>query len=126
MLIRCVDETESYTWRRFRSANYVSVDGSTEPHLKITYKYYPEVPSAPSLSPPTGTNVVTSRTPALSMTANDAELQRVRVWCAIEPDPAYSDTRYTLTSDTPTSTPWRPRPSLCPRCRSCPTVSAAL
>ncbi|MFC9618888.1 DNRLRE domain-containing protein [Streptomyces sp. NPDC056930] len=30
-------ETDSYTWRRFRSANYVSGDGSTEPHLTVAY-----------------------------------------------------------------------------------------
>ncbi|MFF3416034.1 DNRLRE domain-containing protein [Streptomyces sp. NPDC002698] len=101
LLIRGVDETDSYTWRRYRSANYVSGDGSTEPHLTITYNFYPEVPSAPSLSPSTGTNVVTSRTPVLSTMVNDGDPQRVRVQYAIEPDPAYNDTTYTLTSDTP-------------------------
>ncbi|MER5398531.1 DNRLRE domain-containing protein [Streptomyces sp. NPDC002599] len=101
LLVRGVDETDSYTWRRFRSANYVSGDGSTEPHLTITYNHYPEVPSAPSLSPSTGTNVVTSRTPALSTMVSDDDPQRVRAQYAIEPDPAYNDTTYTLSSDTP-------------------------
>ncbi|WP_409470728.1 amidase domain-containing protein [Streptomyces sp. HC307] len=45
--------------------------------------------------------MVTSRTPALSSWGNDADPQRVRIQYAIEPDPAYNDTTYTLTADTP-------------------------
>ncbi|MEV5340274.1 DNRLRE domain-containing protein [Streptomyces sp. NPDC052676] len=101
LLVRGADETDSYTWRRFRSANYVSGDGSTEPHLTITYNSYPEVPTGPSLAPSTGTSVVTSRTPVLSASVNDADPQRVRAQYAIEPDPAYNDTTYRLTADTP-------------------------
>ncbi|WP_234343128.1 DNRLRE domain-containing protein [Streptomyces fulvoviolaceus] len=104
LLIRGVDETDSYTWRRFHSANYVSgADGSTEPHLAITYNSYPEVPGATSLSPVTtsgSTQVVTSLTPVLSTWLNDADpAARERVQYAIEPDPAYDDTDYTLTAD---------------------------
>ncbi|MGX9889955.1 DNRLRE domain-containing protein [Streptomyces sp. NPDC002276] len=36
--LRAVDETDSLTWRRYRSANYVSGDDAVEPHLTITYE----------------------------------------------------------------------------------------
>ncbi|MFD4598093.1 DNRLRE domain-containing protein [Streptomyces sp. NPDC058464] len=36
--LRAVDETDSLTWRRYRSANYVSGDDAEEPHLTITYE----------------------------------------------------------------------------------------
>ncbi|SBT92456.1 Putative amidase domain-containing protein [Streptomyces sp. DI166] len=102
LLVRGVDEKDSYTWRRFHSANYVSGgNGATEPHLTITYNTYPEVPAAPSLAPVTGTSVVTSTTPVLSALVDDSEPQRVRAQYAIEPNPAYNDTTYTLTADTP-------------------------
>nr|WP_240982372.1 DNRLRE domain-containing protein [Streptomyces sp. S3(2020)] len=104
LLVRGTDETDSLTWRRFRSANYVSGDGSTEPHLTITYNSYPETPGTPVLSPSTtsgGAKVVTSLTPVLSTMVNDADPQRQRAQYAIEPDPAYNDTTYTLTADTP-------------------------
>ncbi|MEV6168091.1 DNRLRE domain-containing protein [Streptomyces sp. NPDC051954] len=101
LLVRGVDETDSSTWRRFHSANHVSGDGSTEPHLTITYNSYPEVPAAPALAPVTGTNVITSTTPVLSTLVNDGDPQRARAQYAIEPDPAYNDTTYTLTTDTP-------------------------
>ncbi|MGV9455807.1 DNRLRE domain-containing protein [Streptomyces sp. NPDC003635] len=101
LMVRGVDETDSYTWRRFHSANHVSGDGSTEPHLTITYNTYPQVPAAPALAPVTGTSVVTSTTPVLSALVNDGDPQRVRAQYAIEPDPAYNDTTYTLTTDSP-------------------------
>ncbi|MCX4853818.1 hypothetical protein [Streptomyces canus] len=36
--LRAVDESDSLTWRRYRSANYVSGDTAVEPHLTITYE----------------------------------------------------------------------------------------
>ncbi|MFE2212122.1 DNRLRE domain-containing protein [Streptomyces canus] len=36
--LRAVDEDDSLTWRRYRSANYVSGDDAVEPHLTITYE----------------------------------------------------------------------------------------
>ncbi|MGW3289983.1 DNRLRE domain-containing protein [Streptomyces sp. NPDC001002] len=36
--LRAVDEDDSLTWRRYRSANYVSGDNAVEPHLTITYE----------------------------------------------------------------------------------------
>ncbi|GHB32211.1 DNRLRE domain-containing protein [Streptomyces chryseus] len=104
LMIRGVDETDSYTWRRFRSANYVSGDGSSEPHLTVTYNSYPQIPGTTAVSPSTtsgGSNVVTSLTPVLSTRLNDGDPQRVRAQYAIEPDPAYNDTTYKLTADTP-------------------------
>ncbi|MEU6226601.1 DNRLRE domain-containing protein [Streptomyces sp. NPDC047042] len=104
LVVQGTDETDSYTWRRFHSANYVSgANGSTEPHLTITYNSYPEVPGTTALSPATtsgSTKVVTSLTPVLSTMVNDADPQRQRAQFAIEPDPAYNDTTYTLTADT--------------------------
>ena len=60
-------ETDSLTWRRFRSANYVSGDGSTEPHLTVTYNSYATA-SAAAISPSAlnaynGKRYVTSRSP---------------------------------------------------------------
>ncbi|MET7474984.1 DNRLRE domain-containing protein [Streptomyces sp. NPDC005648] len=36
--LRAVDETDSLTWRRYRSANYIAGDDSVEPHLSVTYE----------------------------------------------------------------------------------------
>ncbi|MGW2518067.1 DNRLRE domain-containing protein [Streptomyces sp. NPDC001617] len=36
--LRAVDETDSLTWRRYRSANYIAGDNSVEPHLSVTYE----------------------------------------------------------------------------------------
>ncbi|MEV5842749.1 DNRLRE domain-containing protein [Streptomyces sp. NPDC051985] len=100
LLVRGVDETDSYTWRRFRSANYVSGDGSTEPHLTVTYNSYPKT-GTPTLAPSTtsGTErIVTSLTPVFSAKVTDADSgAKARVQYAIEPDPGYADTTYTLT-----------------------------
>lgn len=104
VLIRGVSETDSLTWRRFRSANYVSgADSATEPHLTVTYNSYPAVPGATSITPATtsgGIKTVTSLTPVLSTWVNDADPgARERVQYTIEPDPAYNDTTYALTAD---------------------------
>ncbi|WP_327696985.1 DNRLRE domain-containing protein [Streptomyces sp. NBC_00459] len=100
LLVRGVSETDSYTWRRFRSANYVSGDGSTEPHLTVTYNSYPKT-SSPTLAPSTtsGTEkIVTALTPVFSAKVTDADSgAKARVQYAIEPDPVYADTTYSLT-----------------------------
>ncbi|MDV9174886.1 DNRLRE domain-containing protein [Streptomyces sp. W16] len=36
--LRAVDESDPLTWRRYRSANYVSGDSSYEPHLTVNYR----------------------------------------------------------------------------------------
>ncbi|MFG2969688.1 DNRLRE domain-containing protein [Streptomyces sp. NPDC048288] len=101
LMIRGLDETDSYTWRRFRSANYVSGDGSTEPHLTVTYNSYPKTPGSLTLAPSTTSGsekVVTSLTPVFSAKVSDVDSgAKVRVQYAIEPDPDYADTSYTLT-----------------------------
>ncbi|MFJ3799394.1 DNRLRE domain-containing protein [Streptomyces sp. NPDC090088] len=101
LMIRGLDETDSYTWRRFRSANYVSGDGSTEPHLTVTYNSYPKTPGSLTLAPSTTSGsekVVTSLTPVFSAKVGDVDSgAKVRVQYAVEPDPDYADTTYTLT-----------------------------
>lgn len=95
-------ETDSYTWRRFRSANYVSGDGSTEPHLTVTYNSYPAKPSSLAISPSqvnayNGNRYVTSLTPTLSAKVTDPDGSNAKAQFEITADPAYADTTYTYT-----------------------------
>ncbi|MGW0607846.1 DNRLRE domain-containing protein [Streptomyces sp. NPDC002640] len=104
VVVRGVNEDDSLTWRRYRSANYASgSDGASEPHLTVTYNSHPEVPPATALSPATtsaGTKYVTSLTPVLSTRIDDVDPgARVRVQYAVAPDPVHNDTTYTLTAD---------------------------
>ncbi|GGZ03478.1 DNRLRE domain-containing protein [Streptomyces poonensis] len=101
--IASADETDSLTWRRFRSANHVSGDGSTEPHLTVTYNSYPAVPSALAVSPSqvntyNGKRYVTSLTPTLSAKVTDADGADVRAQYEITADPDYADTTYSYTA----------------------------
>ncbi|MEV0740255.1 DNRLRE domain-containing protein [Streptomyces sp. NPDC050549] len=102
--VKGVSETDSLTWRRWRSANYVSGDGSTEPHLTVTYNSYPKTPTSLTLSPSTNSGsekIVTSVNPVFSAKVSDVDSgAKVRVQYAIEPDPDYADTTYTLTKST--------------------------
>ncbi|MFJ8112627.1 DNRLRE domain-containing protein [Streptomyces sp. NPDC096132] len=96
-------ETDSLTWRRFRSANYVSGDGSTEPHLTVTYNSYPAVPSSTAISPSqvnayNGKRYVTSLTPTLSSKVTDADGANAQAQYEITADPAYADTTYSYTA----------------------------
>jgi RHS repeat-associated protein len=96
------DETDSSTWRRFRSANYISGDGSTEPHLTVTYNSYPSTPSATAISPSqvnsyNGNRYVTSLTPTLSAKVTDPDGSKTKAQFEITPNPAYADTTYTYT-----------------------------
>ncbi|WP_434597657.1 DNRLRE domain-containing protein [Streptomyces sp. A5-4] len=100
--VRGVSETDSLTWRRFRSANYVSGDHAQEPHLSVTYTSYPGTPTAPTISPSAvnaynGTRYVTSLTPTLSAKVTDPDGGTVHAQFEISPDPAYNDTTYTYT-----------------------------
>ncbi|MFI1018631.1 DNRLRE domain-containing protein [Streptomyces sp. NPDC020965] len=95
-------ETDSTTWRRFRSANYVSGDGSQEPHLTVTYNSYPALPTGTAISPSqvntyNGNRYVTSLTPTLSAKVSDPDGAKTRAHFEIAPDPAYADTTYTHT-----------------------------
>jgi hypothetical protein len=96
-------ETDPYTWRRFRSANYVSGDNSVEPHLTVTYNSYPAVPTAAAVSPSAvnaynGHRYVTSLTPTLSAKVTDADGGTVKAQFEVTPDPASNDTTYTYTA----------------------------
>ncbi|NEE57069.1 DNRLRE domain-containing protein, partial [Streptomyces sp. SID8455] len=76
--IAAPDEKDSLTWRRFHSANHVSGDGSTEPHLTVTYNSYPSVPAAQAISPSqvnvyNGSRYVTSLTPVLTAKVTDPD-----------------------------------------------------
>ncbi|MCX4531652.1 DNRLRE domain-containing protein [Streptomyces sp. NBC_01669] len=75
--IKAVDEGDSLSWRRFRSANYVDgSQGPTEPALSITYNTKPGV-GAP-VSPASGA-VTADTTPTLQAKASDADGNTVRV-----------------------------------------------
>ncbi|MFD8079268.1 DNRLRE domain-containing protein [Streptomyces sp. NPDC059718] len=100
--VRSADETDTLTWRRFRSANYNSgVDGATEPHLTVTYNSYATTASTaiqPSvLNAYNGKRYVTSLTPTLSAKVTDADGSTVKGQFEVTPNPAYADTTYTYT-----------------------------
>ncbi|GGN40011.1 hypothetical protein GCM10011578_087130 [Streptomyces fuscichromogenes] len=74
--VRGVDETDSLTWRRYRSANYVSgEDAATEPHLSVTYDSYP---GATSLFLPFDSTATSDATPTLRARSGDADLDELR------------------------------------------------
>ncbi|MFC7264063.1 DNRLRE domain-containing protein [Streptomyces lutosisoli] len=98
-------ETDSTTWRRFRSANYTSGDGSTEPHLTVTYNSYPSTPSSPTISPSqvnvyNGKRYVTSLTPTLSAKVTDPDGSKTKAQFEVTADPDYADTTYAYTATT--------------------------
>ncbi|MCX5558357.1 DNRLRE domain-containing protein [Streptomyces sp. NBC_00038] len=95
-------ETDSLTWRRFYSANYVSGDGSSEPHLTVTYNSYPSTPSSAAIAPSqlnayNGKRYVTSLTPTLSAKVTDPDGSSTKGQFEITADPAYADTTYAYT-----------------------------
>ncbi|MFF8531684.1 DNRLRE domain-containing protein [Streptomyces sp. NPDC015532] len=102
--VRGASETDSATWRRFRSANYISGDNSVEPHLTVTYNSY-ATNSASAVSPSianayNGKRYVTSLTPLLSAKVSDADGGTVKAQFEVTPDPAYNDTTYAYTATT--------------------------
>ncbi|WP_406003443.1 DNRLRE domain-containing protein [Streptomyces sp. NBC_00829] len=95
-------ETDPYTWRRFRSANYVSGDHSAEPHLTVTYNSYATT-SGLAISPSVvnaynGKRYVTSLTPMLSAKVTDADGGNAQGQFEVTADPAYADTTYSYTA----------------------------
>lgn len=100
--IRGVDEKDSLTWRRFRSANYASTDEASEPHLTVTYNSYGTT-SALTVSPSTvnaynGSRYVTSLTPLLSAKVADTDGGTVKAQFEVTPNPTYDDAgTYTYT-----------------------------
>ncbi|MFG2370305.1 DNRLRE domain-containing protein [Streptomyces sp. NPDC048504] len=100
--LNSADESDSLTWRRWRSANYATAGYA--PKLTVTYNSYPKTPTSLTLSPKTTSGsekIVTSVNPVFSAKVSDADSgAKVRVQYAIEPDPDYADTTYTLTKST--------------------------
>ncbi|WP_079664840.1 DNRLRE domain-containing protein [Streptomyces sp. 3214.6] len=101
--VRAADETDSTTWRRFRSANY-STTGYA-PKLVVTYNSYATTASS-AISPSAvnaynGKRYVTSLTPTLSAKVTDADGGSVKGQFEVTPDPAYADTTYTYTGTSP-------------------------
>ncbi|MDN3023482.1 DNRLRE domain-containing protein [Streptomyces sp. S.PB5] len=93
--VRGADETDSLTWRRFRSANYASGDAATEPHLTVTYNSYGTT-SVLAVSPSTvnaynGSRYVTSLTPLLSAKVTDADGGTVKAQFEVTPNPSFND-----------------------------------
>lgn len=100
--VRGGSETDTLTWRRFRSANYVSGDNSAEPHLTVTYNSYATTSSA-AVSPSvvnaySGKRYVTSLTPTLSAKVTDADGGNAQAQYEVTADPAYADTTYSYTA----------------------------
>ncbi|MGV9907235.1 DNRLRE domain-containing protein [Streptomyces sp. NPDC003388] len=73
--LRGADESDSLTWRRFRSANYISGDSSVEPHLTVTYNSYPS--TAAQILPVSGT-ITQDATPTLQARATDGDADQLR------------------------------------------------
>ncbi|WP_245883520.1 DNRLRE domain-containing protein [Streptomyces hyaluromycini] len=98
--INSADETDSLTWRRYRSANYATAGYA--PKLTVTYNSYATTASAavsPKYANPyNGTTYVTSLTPTLSAKATDADGSTVKAQFEVSADPAYADTTYSYTS----------------------------
>jgi RHS repeat-associated protein len=100
------DESDSLTWRRYHSANRVSGDGSTEPHLTVTYNSYPTVPSSATIAPAqvnayNGKRYVTSLTPTLSAAVSDPDGSQTKAQFEVTADSAYADTTYSYTGTGP-------------------------
>ncbi|MGW0882103.1 DNRLRE domain-containing protein [Streptomyces sp. NPDC002671] len=94
-------ESDSTTWRRFRSANYTT--SGYAPKLVVTYNSYPGAPTAAAVSPSAvnaynGKRYVTSLTPTLSAKVTDADGGTVKAQFEVTPDPAFNDTTYTYTA----------------------------
>ncbi|ELP62745.1 DNRLRE domain-containing protein [Streptomyces turgidiscabies] len=98
--IASASETDSTTWRRFRSANY-STSGYA-PKLSVTYNSYATTSSSaisPNYpNPYNGKTYVTSLTPTLSTKVTDADGGVAQGQYEITADPAYADNTYTYTA----------------------------
>ncbi|MFD9285120.1 DNRLRE domain-containing protein [Streptomyces mirabilis] len=97
--IRGESETDSTTWRRFRSANYTT--SGYAPKLAVTYNSYATTSSL-AISPSTvnaysGKRYVTTYTPTLSAKVTDSDGSTVKGQFEITNDPAYADTTYSYT-----------------------------
>ncbi|MFF3381316.1 DNRLRE domain-containing protein [Streptomyces sp. NPDC002680] len=99
LMVYGTSETDSTTWRRFRSANYTTTGYA--PKLTVTYNSYATTASA-AVSPKyynsaAGKTYVTSLTPTLSAKVTDADGSTVKGQFEVTADPAYADTTYSYT-----------------------------
>ncbi|MFF5303294.1 DNRLRE domain-containing protein [Streptomyces sp. NPDC013161] len=100
LMVYGTSESDSTTWRRWRSANYTT--SGYAPKLTVTYNSYATT-SALSLSPSTvnaynGKRYVTTYTPTLSAKVTDADGSTVKGQFEITNDPSYSgETTYSYT-----------------------------
>ena len=109
LMVYGTDETDSTTWRRFRSANYATAGYA--PALTVTYNSYPATPSAVGIQPSSvnaynGKRYVTTYTATLSAKVTDADGSSVKAQYEITNDPSYtSEATYSsaLTSASVTS-----------------------
>ncbi|MGW3139916.1 DNRLRE domain-containing protein [Streptomyces sp. NPDC001139] len=98
--IRADSESDSTTWRRFRSANYTT--SGFAPKLVVTYNSYATTSSL-AISPSSvnaynGKRYVTTYTPTLSAKVTDADGSTVKAQFEITNDPSYSgETSYSFT-----------------------------
>ncbi|WP_232838728.1 DNRLRE domain-containing protein [Streptomyces geranii] len=101
LMVYGTSETDSTTWRRFRSANYTTTGYA--PKLTVTYNSYPAKPGSAAIAPSqvnsyNGSRYVTSLTPTLSAKVTDPDGSATRGQFEITADPAYADTTYTYTA----------------------------
>ncbi|MFF7757091.1 DNRLRE domain-containing protein [Streptomyces griseorubiginosus] len=98
--IRGDSESDSTTWRRFRSANYTT--SGYAPKLTVTYNSYATTSglavSPSSVNAYNGKRYVTTYTPTLSAKVTDADGSSVKAQFEITNDPSYSgETSYSYT-----------------------------
>ncbi|XUL89044.1 DNRLRE domain-containing protein [Streptomyces galilaeus] len=101
LMVYGTSETDSLTWRRWRSANYTT--SGYAPKLTVTYNSYPTAPSSSAISPSqlnayNGKRYVTSLTPTLSAKVSDPDGSSTKAQFEITADPAYADTTYSYTA----------------------------
>ncbi|WP_329266873.1 DNRLRE domain-containing protein [Streptomyces sp. NBC_01451] len=100
LMVYGTSETDSTTWRRFRSANYTTTGYA--PKLTVTYNSYPAKPSSTAIAPSqvnaySGYRYVTSLTPTLSAKVTDPDGSSTKGQFEITADPTYADTTYSYT-----------------------------
>nr|WP_239149242.1 DNRLRE domain-containing protein [Streptomyces sp. SID12501] len=102
LMVYGTSETDSTTWRRFRSANYTTTGYA--PKLTVTYNSYPATPTSAAVSPSAvntynGKRYVTTYTPTLSAKVSDPDGSTVKAQFEITNDPAYTgETSYSYTA----------------------------
>ncbi|MGX9889320.1 DNRLRE domain-containing protein [Streptomyces sp. NPDC002276] len=100
LMVYGTSESDSTTWRRFRSANYTT--SGYAPKLTVTYNSYATT-SALAISPSSvnaysGKRYVTTYTPTVSAKVTDADGSTVKGQFEITNDPSYSgETTYSYT-----------------------------